>query len=143
VTGPGLHFRRRHRLAHALDYQRVYAGRARKSAHPIVLFAAPNALAHPRLGLSVGRRVGKAHQRVAIKRRLREAFRLVQHDLPAWAATPQQPRSGVGGTAGGRYDYVVQVRPHADAPTTADLAARLVELANQCHGVWERRRGGR
>jgi len=120
VTGPGLHFRRRHRLAHALDYQRVYAGRARKSAHPIVLFAAPNALAHPRLGLSVGRRVGKAHERHRIKRRLREAFRLARHDWP------------------GSYDLVVAVRPHATLPMT-EYQRLVADAVAQLHRLWTKR----
>ena len=61
---------------------------------PIVICGRPNGLAYNRLGLSVPRRVGKAVGRAGIKRRLREAFRLGQHDGP------------VG------YDLVVVVRPH-------------------------------
>jgi ribonuclease P protein component len=56
--------------------------------------ARPNGLGHPRLGLTVPRRVGKAVRRNRLKRLLREAFRLNQHELP----------QGM--------DYVVLVRPH-------------------------------
>ncbi|MCW5757020.1 MAG: ribonuclease P protein component [Phycisphaeraceae bacterium] len=123
-----LAFRTRHRLTHAREFQAVYAARCRKSAGPLNVLALPNDRAQPRLGLSVGRKVGKAHDRVAVKRAVREAFRHVQHDLPAWAS----------GSASGRYDYVVQVRPHE--PLAAEEYQRLLlELARACHGVWARR----
>jgi len=71
----------------------VFDARVASRRGPITVYARPNGLDHARLGLSVGRRVGRSIDRHAIKRRLREAFRLM---LP-----------GVGG-----YDLVVTVRPH-------------------------------
>jgi len=112
-------FRRRHRLAHVREFQAVHANRLRKSAGPLVVLARPNALAEPRLGLTVSRRVGPAVRRNRIKRLLREAFRLCRGDLP--------------GADGGSYDLVVIVRPHAPLPldryrqllaTTADALDR-------------------
>jgi RNase P protein component len=110
----------------------VYGARCRKSAGPLTVFAMPAARPEPRLGLSVGKKVGKAHVRVAAKRAIREAFRHVQHDLPAWEA-------GEGDEArSGRYDYVVQVRPHEPLPA-AEVQRLLLHLARECHGVWAKR----
>lgn len=123
-----LTFRPRHRLTHAREFQAVYGARCRKSAGPLTVFALPSPLAEPRLGLSVGRKVGKAHVRVAAKRAIREAFRHVQHDLPAWEA----------GDDRGRYDVIVQVRPH-EPLAAAEYQRLLLELADVCHGVWAKR----
>lgn len=123
-----LTFRPRHRLTHSREFQATYAARCRKSAGPLTVYAIPNHLAEPRLGLSVGKKVGKAHDRVAVKRAVREAFRHVQHELPAWKAGDEQ----------GRYDLIVQVRPHEPLPA-AEYQRLLLELASACHEVWAKR----
>ena len=48
-----------------------------------MVYVEANDLPWTRLGLKVGKRLGKAVQRNQIKRRVREAFRLLQHELPA------------------------------------------------------------
>jgi ribonuclease P protein component len=76
-------------------FSRVFEGRGgRKHLGPVTVYLRPNEAGRPRLGLSVSRRVGKAVTRNRIKRLIREAFRLGQHD---WH---------------GAYDLVVVVRPH-------------------------------
>lgn len=95
----------------------------------------PTARPEPRLGLSVGKKVGKAHVRVAAKRAVREAFRHVQHELPAWeAGDPDAAQTG-------RYDLIVQVRPHEPLPA-AEYQRLLLELATACHEVWAKRLAG-
>jgi len=61
----------------------------------ITLWALPNGLAHPRLGLVVGRKHGNSPQRNRIKRLFREAFRLSQHELPAGFDLVCTPRIGI------------------------------------------------
>jgi ribonuclease P protein component len=117
-------FPRSRRLTHDLQYQAVYGARVRKASGPLAMFALPNSLPHPRLGLAIGRRVGGAVERNRLKRLLREAFRLSQHDLPL-AAT-------------GSYDLVINARAHK--PLELDEYQALVrDLTSQLHTEWQRR----
>lgn len=86
-------FPRSHRLSGRNAFARVFDGRVRTSRGPLTIYAVSNELAHPRLGISIGRKVGTAVRRNRIKRLLREAFRLSQHELPP-------------------FDWVIVVRPH-------------------------------
>ena len=119
-----LTFPRSRRLTHDLEYQAVYGARMKKSAGPLTLFSMPNSLPHCRLGLAVGRRVGTAVVRSRVKRHLREAFRLSQHELPR------------GET--GAYDLVINPKPHEPLPLE-DYRRLLLELAEQLHAQWQRR----
>ena len=86
------------------------------------MFAIPNDLGYPRLGLSVGRKVGTAPKRNRIKRLLREAFRLMQHDLPRG------------------YDLVINVRPH-ELAMLADYQRMLSAAVVKLHAKWGERDG--
>jgi ribonuclease P protein component len=76
-------FSKRMRLLRASDFERVFAARSSVSNAWLVLYGAVNDVGHPRLGLTVSRRVGGAVERNRWKRLVREAFRLKQHDLPS------------------------------------------------------------
>jgi ribonuclease P protein component len=112
-------FRRSQRLSGRRAFEAVYQANVRKTSGPLVVLARPNTLGHDRLGLSVSRRVGGAVQRNRIKRLLREAFRLMQHD---W-------RDG--------YDLVIVVRPH-EGHTLAEYQRLLFNavrsLRKRCSG---------
>lgn len=73
-----------HRVRKRDEYQRVFAGRKVSVRDDVLLiFGQLNGLPHPRLGTSVGKKVGNAVVRNRWKRCLREAFRLNRHKLPS------------------------------------------------------------
>jgi ribonuclease P protein component len=89
---------KRNRLSRSADFDRVYReGRSHASRH-LVVYAFPRSASGedgPRLGVSVGRKVGGAVERNRMKRLLREAF---------WAAAEDLPEG---------YDFVLVARPDA------------------------------
>ena len=89
--------RKRRRLSRSGEFERVYReGRSHASRH-LVVYAFPRSddETEPRLGISVGRKLGGAVERNRIKRLLRDAF---------WA--------GAGELAPG-HDFVIVARPAA------------------------------
>jgi ribonuclease P protein component len=83
---------RRPRLTRSADFDRVYRRGRSAASRTFVVYAfsagaedSPTAgepSARARLGVSVGRRVGGAVERNAVKRTLREAFWSLEGDLP-------------------------------------------------------------
>ena len=63
------------RIIHQQDYRRlVHKGKRLKQEHLSICYL-PNSLGYLRLGISVGKKFGKAHERNRFKRSIREAFR--------------------------------------------------------------------
>jgi ribonuclease P protein component len=77
---------RRRRLSRSAEFDRVYReGRSHAGRH-LVLYSFPRERSDdesPRLGLSVGRKVGGAVERNKVKRLLREAFWQSEERLPS------------------------------------------------------------
>jgi ribonuclease P protein component len=112
---------KRRRLSRSAEFERVYRQGRSKGNRFLVLYAFPRESdpAHPddsgpRLGLSVGRRVGGAVDRTRVKRVLREAF---------WEEARRLPEGS---------DYVVVARPESLGLTEREgaegIRAALAEL---------------
>ena len=103
--------RKRRRLSRSGEFERVYReGRSHANRH-LVVYAFPRAgESEPRLGVSVGRKLGGAVERNRMKRLLREAF---------WATSDE--------LAGG-HDFVIVARPAA-GELAAEGGERAIEDA--------------
>lgn len=75
-------FSKRQHLRAPADFKHVYAQRCTARSRTLLIFGALNNLPHTRIGLSVSRKHGNAVVRNLLKRRMREAFRLSQHEIP-------------------------------------------------------------
>jgi ribonuclease P protein component len=76
------------RLRKHADYQRAYAAGRKKQSASMSWFLAPQSpdgpgVVGPRIGLTVGKVIGKAHERNRIKRRMRDVLRRHLDLMPA------------------------------------------------------------
>ena len=109
-----------HILRAPRDFDAVFNARVKESRGPLTIVSKPNNLPHARLAVQTSRRVGNAVRRNRIRRLIREAFRLMQHDLPRG------------------YDLVIVVRPH-EPLILADYQRLLSGLVVKLHNAWQRR----
>jgi ribonuclease P protein component len=101
--------RKRGRLSRSGDFDRVYRDGSSRANRFLVFYSFPRASSsgQPRLGISVGRKVGGAVVRNRVKRTLREAF---------WAQGENLP---------GGHDFVVVARPGVEELVEREGAAGL------------------
>jgi ribonuclease P protein component len=117
---------KRRRLSRSAEFERVYRQGRSKGNRYLVLYAFARGDSEsegPRLGLSVGRRVGGAVERSRVKRVLREAF---------WEEARRLPTGS---------DYVVVARPEsrglAEREGMPGVRAALAELVDELGGSRE------
>ena len=107
---PGSRGRRR-RISRSADFERVYREGRSHASRLLVVYAFPRRSdGDPRLGVSVGRRVGNAVERNRVKRMLREAF---------WSLAPRLPAE---------HDFVLVARPDT-GPLARDRGEAGIEAA--------------
>ncbi|MFW6157977.1 MAG: ribonuclease P protein component [Planctomycetota bacterium] len=104
-------FSRGERLKRRQDFRRCITRGRRSIGRYVVVYLAPNELGRTRLGAGSTARLGNAVQRNRQKRLVREAFRLVKHQLP----------HGV--------DLVVLPKVPWTEPTLDELEADVVDAA--------------
>ncbi|HEX4284009.1 MAG TPA: ribonuclease P protein component [Terracidiphilus sp.] len=85
------------RLRKHADYQRAYAASRKRQSPSMSWFLAPQPepAGTPRVGLTAGKVLGKAHERNRIKRRMRDAIRRHIDLLPAGFDLILHPRRSV------------------------------------------------
>lgn len=69
-------FPRHYHLLRTSEFRQVYRKGGKRQTRAFIIYRLASDFGHPRLGLSVGRRYGKATRRNRIRRLLREAVRL-------------------------------------------------------------------
>ncbi len=75
-------FRKEEKIRHRTDFLRIGKEGAKYQSSHFRVSVSPNALAHPRLGITISRRVGGAVERNHLKRLIREFFRLHKELFP-------------------------------------------------------------
>lgn len=110
------------RLRSPAQFAQVQEQGTARHAGPLRIAAIPNDLGFNRLGLAISRRCGIAVERNRIKRQLREAFRLLQHELPKG------------------YDLVIAAKTHDRAAAT-QYRQWLTDAMLRLHRHWKERGG--
>ena len=123
------------RLCKHADYQRAYAASRKRQSASMSWFLAPQqaaagaSQAGPRAGLTVGKVLGKAHERNRIKRRMREALRHHLGLLPPGCDLIFHPRRSVLTLAFAKLEAeIVRILEQANAE-----AARIAGRTAQPH----------
>ncbi|HUF16510.1 MAG TPA: ribonuclease P protein component [Thermoanaerobaculia bacterium] len=110
---------REQRIAKRRDFLAIYETGRKDFGRHSVLFVRPNELGHPRLGITVTKKAGKAHVRNRLRRWCREVFRTMR------TAAGLDPLG---------IDLVINVKPSAASATFAEFSADLTRLLRRSAG---------
>jgi ribonuclease P protein component len=91
---PDPSFSRKLRVRTPAEFDRIYKSRNFAADNVLIINGVATDLPHPRLGLSVSKKVGNAVVRNRWKRLIREAFRLSRARLPAGIDLVVRPQKG-------------------------------------------------
>ncbi len=106
------------KLRRRREFDAVYSSGFKVPARQFVLFILPNTLGHSRLGMTLGRRIGKAVSRNRTRRRLREIFRRQSTEL-------------------GAFDIVIHGRPGIAECGLAELEGEFLEGIARFRKKWK------
>ena len=93
--GSGESFPKEFRLRRAVDFKKVYEHGDKRTSRSFVVFALKNGLSETRFGMTAPRKIGKAHERNRIKRRVREILRTSRTSIPTGFDFVVNPRRSV------------------------------------------------
>jgi ribonuclease P protein component len=110
VPAKGNTYPKYRRLLTITDFKKVYDKGIKRTARSFAVFALENGLEHSRFGVTTPRRLGKAHDRNRIKRRVREMLRTSCGMIPAG------------------FDFVVNPRGSAADRGFEELRSELITL---------------
>ena len=79
---PPATFPKQFRLRNSVEFKKVYERGAKKISRSFVVFTLANGLEYSRFGLTTPRKLGPAHERNRIKRRVREILRTARMVIP-------------------------------------------------------------
>jgi len=82
-------------LRKSAEFLNIYEKGVKKASRSFVVFMLPNALEHSRFGFTTPRKLGKAHERNRMRRRIRELLRRARAELPAGFDVVVNPRRSV------------------------------------------------
>jgi ribonuclease P protein component len=106
------------RLRHRREFLNCYRRGRRRHGSLLILYVFPNALSHPRLGITASRKVGDAVVRHRLKRRIKEVYR-------RWSGRRSLPAM----------DLVVHAKPQAGMADFQTLRRELLRLLRGVKGL--------